>query len=197
LPELIGGRDASKDRRFHSLICRISRNELGTWGRRYIPITVALPYDEGGSVTGVELLDLRPRPSRYADFFARRPRLREPVGLPVELSRAEMQAENFQCAYASPDVRGGRRPYLGCYAYEESPLGGDIVRVHLYYDGSRTVTEAEVVQEPGEFDGLRCMLPNRGDSIGRGVLKAVVFPARLYAALVVDGLLADAALARP
>jgi hypothetical protein len=198
LPELVVGRDAAKDERFHSLVCRASPNEVGAWGRRYAPLTVLLPYDESGRVTGVEVPDVRPRASRYAAFFSGRPRLREPVGLPVEQARALLEAEKFFCAEAGPGGRGaGGRPYLDCYAYHETPLGGDIVRVHLVYDGARTVTEAEVVQEPGEFDELRCLLPNRGDTAGRAVLKAVVFPVRLYAALLVDGLLADIALARP
>jgi hypothetical protein len=59
------------------------------------------------------------------------------------------------------------------------------------------VTEAEVVQKPGPFDDLCCLLPHYSDTIAGGVVKVVLFPIRLYAALVVDGLIADASLARP
>jgi hypothetical protein len=41
------------------------------------------------------------------------------------------------------------------------------------------------------------MLPGQGDSPARAVLKTVVFPARLYAALAVGDLEADLAMGRP
>jgi hypothetical protein len=200
LPELITGRDADRDRRFHSLVCKSERSEVGNWGRRYFPVTVVLPYDEDRAVTEVEVPDFRPQVSRYAGFFARRPDLREPVGLPVEEARALLEAHKFRCspAVAAQGARPGL-PYLDCQAYIESLLGGEIVRVRLFYDydDDRTVTEAEVVQTRGEFDDLQCMLPNSSDTPAEGALKALVFPARLYAALVVGGLAASLALGRP
>ncbi len=186
------------DKRFHSLVCTLSANEAGNWGERYFPVTVSLPYDEGGRLTEVEVTLGRPQPSRYAHFFARRPELREPVGLPAEQARAVMEAHQFHCAYHPPDEKDGRRqPYLDCYAYDEAPLGGNVVRAHLFYGPDGVVTEAEVVQRPGEWDDLRCMLPNDSDTVAGGLVKTVVFPVRLYAAIVVAGLAADIALARP
>src|SRR5262249_20997955 len=172
LPEVIGGRDAGKDKLFHTLVCSNPRDEIGNWGRRYFPVTVNLPYDENGIVTEVEVPPVLPQVSRYAAFFARRPDLREPVGLPVEQARALMQAQKFRCAYAASGGNGqGGRPFLDCHAYDETPLGGNIIRVHLFYDATQTVTDAKVVQERGGFDDLRCMLPNPTDSLGQGVFK--------------------------
>jgi hypothetical protein len=198
LSELFGSRDANRDKRFHSLMCTSSLNEIGNWSPRYFPITVTLPYDEQGMVTAVEVTELRPRPSPNAAFFARRPELREPVGMSVEQAQAVMETQKFQCA--NPRSEGhisGDRPYLDCYAYDESPLGGNIVRVHLFFDQTRKVTEAEVIQKPADFDDLRCMLPNSSDNVAGGIVKVVVFPVRLYAALVVGGLIADVSMGRP
>jgi len=198
LPELIFGRNAKRDKHFHSLVCQLSRNEIGTWGQRHFAIILNLPYDEQGNITEVEVAHVWSMTSRYASFFAHRSEFREPIGLPVEQAQAAMEAQKFQCAQASPEGAGRvGQPYLDCYAFDETPLGGRIVRVRLFYDETRKVTEAEVVQKPGAFDELRCMLPNSSDTLAGGVLKAVVFPARLYAAVVVGGLCADLAMARP
>jgi hypothetical protein len=195
LPELLVGRDERKDKRFHTLVCTLLLSETGNWGQRYFSLTVLLPYDENGLVTEVEVHSSRPRDSYCAGFFARRPTLREPVGLPLEKAQALMQAQHFQCTDTRPDSRrGDSRPYLYCLAYDETPLGGKIIRAHLFYDETRTVTEVEVEQEPKQFDELLCILPNSGDTIGEGVFKGIVFPARLYAAIVVDGLLGGLAV---
>jgi hypothetical protein len=189
LPELVAGRDEAWDRLWHSLVCRVDRTEAGNWGGRYFEVKVLLPYDESGLVTAVEVPPLWPRVSRYSPCFARRADLKEPVGLPLEQARAAMEAHGFHCA-DRPSGSGPRdhRPCLACYHYAESPLGGGILRIHLFYDETRTVRDVEVVQQPGELDELRCMLPNEDDTLGSGVLKAAVFPVRLYAAIVVGGL---------
>ena len=199
LPEVIGlcARDVRRDERFHSLVCTASANEVGEWGPRYFPLSVSLPYDEQGKVTRVEVAPLQPQPSPYAGFFARRPDLREPVGLPAEQARAVMEAHHFRCKNARPEGQAvTRRPYLDCYAYDEKLLGGHVVRVRLFYDPAGTVTEAEVIQRAGEFDDLRCMVPNDGDSLVAGLVKAAVLPVRLYLAIVVAGLAADLAMGR-
>jgi hypothetical protein len=190
LPELLGGRNEKKDRLFHSLVCRIDRSEIGNWGGRYFEVKVLLPYDENGLVSAVEVPRLWSRVSRCTAFFARHPELKEPVGLPVEQARALMQAQQFVCTdVAPPSSARDRRPYLACCAYHETPLGGNIIRVRLIHDQTRTVRDVEVVQKPGDFDELLCMLPNQSDTVGEGVFKGLVFPFRLYAALVVDGLI--------
>lgn len=189
LPEFIWGRETQKDKSFHTMRCTISANQIGNWGQRYFPIAVELPYDEDGRITELAVPHFSPITSRYAEFFAHRPELREPIGLSVRRT-AMMQAQKFHCAYA--DAQGSdHRPYLDCYAHDEGLLSGKIVRVHLFCDDNQTVTEAEVVQKPGELDSLRCMLPNDSDTVTSGTVKAVVFPIRLYASLVVAGLLAD------
>jgi hypothetical protein len=114
LPELLGicARDASRVKRFHSLVCTRALNEIGKWSP-YFPLTVTLPYDEEGRITEVEVTGLRPVIGPYADFFARRPELREPIGLSVEQARAVMEAHQFCCAEARPEKRAdGRGPYL-------------------------------------------------------------------------------------
>jgi hypothetical protein len=187
LPELLGTDNgyASRAKRFHSLVCTTRVNRVGNWSQLYFPITVTLPYDEDGRITDVEVANLLPTQSPYAGFFQRRPELREPIGLSVEEARAVMQGHQFLCAHARPAKQtGDRRPYLDCYAYDERPLGGDIVRVHLFYDEAGTVTEVEVIQWEGEFDGLCCMLPNRSDTLAGGVVKAALLPARLSAILL-------------
>jgi hypothetical protein len=189
LPEVLGTDRgyAARAKRFHSLVCTTTVNGVGNWGQFYFPLTVTLPYDEGGRVTEVEVTGLLPTLSPYAAFFRRWPELREPIGLSVEQARAVMEAHQFCCAYARPAKPTGElRPYLDCYAYDERALGGDIVRVHLFYDQAGTVTEAEVIQKAGNFDGLRCMLPNRSDTPADGVVKAVLLPARLSAVLLLE-----------
>jgi hypothetical protein len=189
LPELLGiqAPDPSRLRRWNSLVCTRSVNEFGTWGHFYFPLTVLLPYDEEGRVTGVEVDRFLPELSRHAEFFARRPELREPIGLPVEQARAVMEAHRFCCADVRPQKPSdGPRPYLDCRAYDETPLGGQIVRVHLYYDAAGQVTEAEVIQKVGSFDGLLCMLPNGSDTLAGGVVKAAVFPVRLGTLLMLS-----------
>jgi hypothetical protein len=186
LQEMLGSDSgyAARAKRFHSLVCTTAVNEVGNWSQFY-SLAVTLPYDEEGRVTAVEVSEVLPTLSRYAAFFRRRPELPEPIGLSVEKAGAMMEAHQFCCAYAHPDKQAGdRRPYLDCYAYDERLLDGDIVRVHLFYDQAGRVTEAEVIQEAGYFDGLRCMLPNRSDSLAGGVLKAAVFPVRLSAVLM-------------
>jgi len=192
LPELLGicARNASQTERFHSLVCTLSLNEIGNWSCFY-PLTVTLPYDEQGRITQVQAAGLMPALSRHAAFFASRPGLREPIGLSVEQARAVMEAYRFHCAEACPEKRcDGRGPYLNCYAYDEDALGGRIVRVHLFYDPAGRVTEAELIQKVGEFDGLLCMVPNSSDTLAGGVVKAVVFPVRLAAVLMLAGLAA-------
>jgi hypothetical protein len=199
LPEVLGicARDASRDRLFHSLVCTLSLNEIGNWSPFYFPLTVTLPYDEEGRITEVELAALKRVPSPHAGFFVRRPELREPIGLSLEQARSVMEAHKFCCTSVVPE-KGveGQRPYLDCQAYAENLLGGQIVRVHLFYDAAGRVTEAEVIQKVGEFDGLRCMLPNSSDTLASGVVKAVVLPVRLYAVMVIAGLAADLSLGR-
>jgi hypothetical protein len=198
LPELVVGRDPQKDKNFHSLVCRISGKEYGNWGQYSFPIRVTLPYDEAGIITEVEVTCLPRKTSRYAALLMDRLGPQGPIGMPVEQARTLMEARKFHCSDRNLQSPGtDRQPYLDCYAYDEHPLGGNIVRVHLFYDQSRTVTEAEVVEKPGTFDDLRCMLPNNSDTVTGGILKTIVFPVRLYTAIVVAGLIADLSLGRP
>jgi len=187
LPELLGSDSgyAARAKHFHSLVCTTAVNGVGDWSQFSFPLTVTLPYDEEGKVTEVEVTEVLPTLSPYAAYFRRRPELREPIGLPVEQARAVMEANKFCCAYGRPEKQAGdRRPYLDCYAYDERLLDGDIIRVHLFYDKAGRVTEAEVIQKAGDFDWLRCLLPNPGDSLAGGVFKAVAFPVRLSADLI-------------
>lgn len=61
LRELIDGRDPVRDKHFHSLSCTVTLNQVGCWGRRFFPVTVQLPYDEGGHITEVEVHPLSPQ----------------------------------------------------------------------------------------------------------------------------------------
>lgn len=191
LPDLVVGRDAERDKSWHSLHCTLSANEVGTWGAHYCPLTVKLPYDEAGRVTGVEVERLWQRTSPHIYFFQRRPELREPNGLPVEQAWAILRDHRFFCADNRPQGPGQGRSFLDCHAYCESPLGGSILRIHLYYDETRTVTETEVVQEPEFWDGFQCTLPNESDTTTGAVVKTVLFPVRLCGAMVVGSFLAS------
>lgn len=195
LTERIFGRDPRRDKNFHSLICRASGYEIGHWNQYHYLVTVSLPYDESGLITEVEVACSPLRTGRYANFFARHPDLHEPLGLPIEQAQALMQAHKFHCAYKSPEKGSAeQRHSLNCYAYDEYVLGGIIVRVQLLYDETRTVTGIEVAEKPGDFDGLRCMLPNNSDTVAGGIVKAVVFPVRLYTVIVVAGVMANLAM---
>lgn len=118
--------------------------------------------------------------------------------MPIDQARALMESRKFHCKDRIPKrPTDDPRTFLDCYAYDEHPLSGNIVRVHLFYDDSRTVTQVEVSERAGAFDGLRCMLPNNSDTVTGGVLKTIVFPFRLYTSIVVAGILADLAMGRP
>jgi len=94
LPEMLIGRDARKDKRFHTLVCTLVRAETGNWGRRCFPLTVLLPYDENGLITEVEVPKNWPHDSYCAGFFTRRPDLREPVGLTKKLDEARRRSRS-------------------------------------------------------------------------------------------------------
>jgi hypothetical protein len=89
------------------------------------------------------------------------------------------------------------RPYLYCRAVAETPLGGSIIRVRLYYDEAGKITDSRVFKNAEPFDELLCMLPDAGDTLAHAAVKTVVFPARLYAAMMVDGLVGYFAMAKP
>jgi hypothetical protein len=184
------GPDGWKAGRLDRLVCSIGRHEAGDWGGLYFNVEVTIPCGEDGLVKAAEVPRLWRERNRCTAFFARHPELKQPVGLPLEQARAALQAQGFCCDEIRPG--GGSRPYLACRFYEENPVGGTIIRVHLVGDESGTVRDVEVVQQPGRFDDLLCLLPNEGDTLGAVVLKGMVFPLRLYAALVVGGLAAYA-----
>jgi hypothetical protein len=200
LPELISGFDQATERRANSVQFYTNSDEVGAWGQRYFALRILVYFDENMDVTDIEVppVPSRGQPTRFAWYFARRPDLHEPMGLSVEQARAMMEEAGFRCTpVTTDDHEKSGRPYLYCRAVAETPLGGSIVRVRLFHDDAGTVTDTRVLQDPEFCDEILCMLPDRDDKLAYAVFKTIVFPARLYASLVVGGLEADLAMGRP
>lgn len=138
---------------------------------RSYSVLVVLLTGGADAVADVQV-GLKPECHSHEDFFARRPELHEPVGLPVEEARARMAAAGFRCT-AGP---GGT---VDCAAFDEWLLGGSVVRVSLHPDAAGVVREARVPDKSAWFDAERCMWPHGDESTTEAVCKRAVFPLRL------------------
>jgi hypothetical protein len=200
LPELLSGFDKEAEKKANSVPIRIPGDEIGAWGRRYFDLTGVLYFDENLNVSDVEVTYIPWQSQRtpFAWFIAKRPNLHDPVGMPLEEARGLMEGAGFRCTPVAFDkYEKSGRPYLACRAVAETLLGGSIVRVRLFYDDAGMVTDTRVQKEGEILDEIVCMLPDRDESFGHAVFKTLIFPARLYAAIVVAGLEADLAMGRP
>jgi len=196
--ELISGFDNEAKKNVNKVELHISCDEIGAWGQRCIPFRVLLYFDKDMKVAEIiiDRVGSMGQKPRFAWYFARRPNLREPLGMSVDEARKMMEAEGFRCKLVISDKHEkSGRPFLYCRAVAETPLGGSIIRVRLFHDEAGKVTDTHVLKEEEPFDELLCMLPDSGDTLVHAALKTVVFPVRLYAAFVVAGLQANMAMA--
>lgn len=108
-------------------------------------------------------------------FFRERPDLTEPVGLTGDQARVHMEKFGFRCAARTEDGQA----VLFCQAWNENPLGGEVIRVRLFLDPLGVVRECRVQEESEWFDNEACMLPRSDDSPALAGFKTAVFPVRL------------------
>jgi hypothetical protein len=117
---------------------------------------------------------------RYAKFFEERRDLREPVGLPAPMARAQMEAAGFCCTEVNPEATARDvRPYVLCEAFEETLINGHVIRVHLYPDAAGVIRETFVPDEGRLFDAERCMLPHGDEPSDKTLRRCMVFPLRV------------------
>jgi hypothetical protein len=219
LPELIGGRDPRRDQLWRTLVCSRSLPDLEAWGQRRVLVTVSIACDEQWGVTAVEA-QVRFADDPYKGFFSRHPGLHEPTGMPLEQAGGLMRSQGFQVPEAvAPAMTGrsdwprkrkgfqeteaaapgrdtGGRPCLDCRATDAGVLGGSVIRIRLYYDETRRVTNSEILK-PGEFDVFLAVLPDRSDPPGKFLMKGALFPVRAAGTIIVGGLVASIAIGRP
>jgi hypothetical protein len=200
LRELVCGPDQTADENANRLLFVTSCDEIGAWGQRYFDLRLFVYFDEDLRVRRIEIFYVSASgyATRFAWYFSRRPNLREPLGLAVDDARTVMEVEGFHCRPATvKEQEKSGRPYLYCRALAETPLGGSIIRAQLFYDEAGKVTDTCVLKDEELFDGLLCMLPGDDDTPAWAVAKTIIFPIRLYAAVVVGGLEADLAMGHP
>jgi hypothetical protein len=159
--------------------CHAVRQDLQEWHLQSYDILVVLIPDETQTIRDVEVgIGSKRHPN--ADFFRCRPELQEPAGLPAEEARARMEAAGFRFPGSEPEGSDkGTRPHLFCQAYDESVLGGRIIRVNLYPDESGLIRGAKVLDRGEWFDAEQCMLPHADEPASRAVCKATLFPVRV------------------
>lgn len=200
LPELLSGFDEKAEKQANSVQFFVLGDDARAWGQRVFELRPVVYFDENMNVrdVGIPYVPDRARPTPFAWFFTKGEKLCEPVGMPLERARQLMEREGFRCTQVDSDKREkSGRPFLLCRAVAETALGGSIVRVRLFYDDAGIVTDTRVLKDAEFGDEIVCMLPNQDDSVEKAVFKTVIFPVRLYAALVVGGLEADLAMGRP
>jgi hypothetical protein len=168
------------ERERQPVYCNAALQELQDWGLTTRLVLVVLYPDEANAVQALEV-SIRSRVVRHPDagFFARRPELHEPVGLPVEEARARMAAAGFFCTGVE-QPRGGpdARPYVLCQSFNENWLGGRVVRVYLYPDASGVVRQTRTPEGSSCFDAERSMLPHGDEPVPQAVCKGALFPVR-------------------
>ena len=71
------------------------------------------------------------------------------------------------------------QPILFCQAWDENPIGGEIIRVRLLLDKTGNVREGRVQEDSEWFDNEACMLPRAEESASRTAGKVALFPVRL------------------
>jgi hypothetical protein len=173
-----------RERANQPVFARVTLPELQDWHQRDYTVVVVLIPDAAQTLQDVEV-GLGTEQHRHAAFFEARPALREPVGLPLVQAGAHLQAFGFHLAVDVParavrDPRPGDGPAPVVYeAFDESFLGGQIVRVCLFADQAGIVREAQVLSHGGWFDAERCMLPRDDSPPAEVAWRTVLFPARV------------------
>ncbi|HEY7328357.1 MAG TPA: hypothetical protein VH592_11985 [Gemmataceae bacterium] len=177
---------AERDRQ--PIYCLAMPHQLEEWHLKSFTVLVVLIPGDTQLLREVEI-GLSSKQRRNMAFFQKRPDLHEPVGLPIETARDRMTAAGFRCSDVCPGKKGeDPRPYIHCEAFDESLVGGHIVRIRLYVDESGRICESKIVDKAELFDAERCMWLHGDESRAQTVGKAAAYPVRLscrYALLTV------------
>jgi hypothetical protein len=184
--EIQNRRLAERDRQ--SIYCLGMPPQLEEWHLKSFTVLVILIPDDMQLLRDVEV-GLASKQPRNIAFFQKRPDLHEPVGLPIETARDRMTAAGFRCSDVCPGKPGeDPHSYIHCESFDESLLGGHIVRVRLYVDESGRICESKILDKAELFDAERCMWLHGDESRAQTVGKAAAYPVRLscrYALLTV------------
>jgi hypothetical protein len=172
------------------IYCQATRQEVEEWRVKSFTVSVILISDDTQRLRDVEI-GLGPKDHPNLTFFQKRPDLHPPLGLSIEEARTRMISAGFRCSDVCPGKPGeDSRPYIHCEAFDESLLGGHIVRVRLWLDESGRICESKVLEKGNLFDAERCMWLHGDESTAQAVGKAATYPVRLSCryALITVGL---------
>jgi hypothetical protein len=158
--------------------CQATRHELQEWHLRSYTVLVVLVPDHAQLVHDVEV-GIAAHYHMQEHYFKTHSELREPIGLPVAAAQAQLEAAGFRCKAVVPKADAKEpRPHVLCEAYDENPIGGQIVRIRLFGDAAGVVREANVQDHDDAFDAERCMLPHGDASPAEVAWRSALFPVR-------------------
>jgi hypothetical protein len=165
----------ARERKHRPVYCQARLPETQEWHLRSHTVLVVLVPDASQTVRDVQA-GLGTHFHNNTAFFKARPELREPTGLSTEAAIARLRAAGFRPVDATGDRE--TRPHLICEAFDENPLGGQIVRVQLFPDEAGVIRETKVLDRVGLFDSERCMLPHGDEPTAVAIGRVALFPVR-------------------